>query len=225
MKRFILPVVLFSVAITASAAEIKLAPGTWTGTARVILVVDAAGNQTVTLDPTGTVTITGGGGVVPPPVVVPPVVPPVVVGTLAEVVKAATAAVPEYEGKVMDRRSMAWGMGFTQGVIATVPVDAGRKLVREFCDSAVGDGDMPRWTAWWAAVDAKLNTMNLTPQSYSAAVGEIVTALTADLPATNFAPLTDSGHETYGLSAEFIELLKKILIPLLMRLIEEYFNR
>lgn len=51
-----------------SAAETKLAPGTWRGTAIVTIVVDAAGNQTVTVDPAMPLTITGGGGgpVVPP---------------------------------------------------------------------------------------------------------------------------------------------------------------
>jgi hypothetical protein len=204
------------------AAEIKVGDGTWrayvSGTATIV-------NGQVTsfsLDPNSPITITGGGGVVPPGPVVPPVVPG---ATLTDVVKAATAAIPEYPDKANDRRAMAFGMNFLKAIIANVPVETARKNVKEFSDQAVGEADSPKWATWWATVDAKLNTMGLTPETYSVAIGDITTALTADLPPTGAAPQTERGDETFGLSPELIEMLMKILLPFLMDLIKSLFQK
>jgi len=194
-------------------AETKLAPGTWRGTAIVTIVVDAAGNQTVTVDPSAPLTITSGGGVVPPGPVVPPSP-----GTLAEAVKTATAAVPEYADKANHRRAMAFGMTFLAQATSNAPVADSRATVRKFCDAAAG-ADAAKWSSWWATVDAKLSSLNLTPATYTAALHEMSTALTADLPATANAAKDSSGNPTFGLSPELIRILLEILLPLLLKLL------
>lgn len=203
-------------ALTANAAETKLAPGTWRGTAVVTIVVDAAGNQVVTVDPAAPLTITGGGGVVPGPTPTPSPTPSPYT-SLTEAVKAATAAVPEYADKANHRRAMAFGMTFLAQATANAPVADSRATVRQFCDAATG-ADAAKWSAWWATVDAKLNALNPTPATYTAALSDIAASLTADLPATT-AKATYSAGPTYGLNQEIIDLLMKYLLPLLLKLL------
>jgi hypothetical protein len=77
-----------------SAAEIRLAPGTWRGTATVTVVVAADGTQTITIDVTQPITITGGGTTGPvPPVDPPPADTPL--DKFRAAVKTATADVNE----------------------------------------------------------------------------------------------------------------------------------
>lgn len=197
------------------AAETKLAPGTWRGTAVVTILVDAAGNQTVTVDPAMPLTITGGGGVVPVP---PGPVVPIPPGTLTEAVKAATAAVPAYADKATHQRSMAFGMTFLAKATGNTPVANARATVRQFCDAAVG-ADAPKWAAWWGAIDAKLNAANLTPATYTAALQEIASALTVDLPATANAEKDSQGNQSFGLDPELIKFLLTVLLPLLLKLL------
>lgn len=75
------------------AAEIKLATGTWRGTAVVTVIVAADGTQTITVDVTQPITIMGGGTTGPVPPVDPPVVTPL--DKFRAAVKTATAAVNE----------------------------------------------------------------------------------------------------------------------------------
>jgi hypothetical protein len=145
-----------------------------------------------------------------------PVVPPGPSVSLTETVKQATAAIPTYADKDTHRRSMAFGMSFIAQATANSPVPEARNTVKQFCNAAVA-GDAPKWAAWWAAVDAKLDTMALTPATYTAALGEMAAALTADLPA---ADAKDAQYgQTYGLDTEFIKQLIMLLLPLILKLL------
>lgn len=195
---------------TSFSAEIRLAPGTWHGTQSVVVVVAADGSQTVT---GSAITITGGGGIVPPVVV-----PPGPATTITESVKAALATVPAYTDRDQHRRAIAFGANFLSQATANTPVAAARATVRQFADAAVG-ADSGRWVQFWLTLNAHLDSLPLTPTTYTAALKEIAVALTSDLPPQSDAPATAYGTDSFGLNVELLKWLMEILLPLLLKLL------
>lgn len=209
MKAF-LAVCLVMASIPAMGAEYKLSPGTWQGVQAVSIVVAADGSQAVTAF--GPITVTGGGGIIPP------VVPPSPSGTITEATKAALATVPAYAERDQHRKAIAFGLNFLSQATANTDPAKARATVRQFSDAAVG-ASAQKWTTFWLTLDAKLDTLALTPASYTAAMKEIATALTADLPASDDGPKEHYGVESYGLDKEFLKQLIALLLPLILQLL------
>lgn len=195
----------------------------------LLLICATAKAQVVAVDVSGLqgtylLTVQGGNVTVAPitlvrpgpgPSPIPTPVPiPTPDGTLASIVKTSAAAIPDYPGWETDQRSMAVAISFLSPFLGSVSVSDGRATIRSACDGAVGPADVPKWAPFWAAVDSKLNTMNLTPQKYQAALNEIAAALTDDLPA---AEALDPNR---GLPPEVWQMLLKLLLELLTKLFE-----
>lgn len=159
--------VLWLFCSTATAADIRLGPGTWHGHQAVIIVVAADGSQTVT---GGTITITGGG--VTSPVDPPPPPPP---GTPIEkhrlAVRTATAAVSD-PNAANTRAALAK----LYSTVAGLPV-TDRSQLAQATDILFGAlGLATPWTSWKATVDASLTKFTGLPEAKAAwlATGEEV---------------------------------------------------
>lgn len=187
-----------------------------------LLEEDAAGNTI--LHPITTIIDRSKPGpiVVPPGPVIPPgpVVPPAPDSrNLTSVVRTATAAVPAYEKKVEHCRTVAFVLGYLSPSVARVPnVADSRRVIRQAFDAAVGS-DSAKWNTFWVTVDAKLDSMALTPATFSTALGDLAAGVSADLPASaedNYADVV--GRDTYGLDIDKIKEIMTWLLPLILQL-------
>lgn len=171
-----------------------------------------SGSQ-VTLTPATVINIDG--PIVPDPIPTPNPQPNPS-DSLSQIVKKNIPA--DYANLNQDRRAIAFTIEFLKDAVAANPdVAKSRQVVQEACNKVV-EPNQAKWNYFWIPVLNKLNTMQLTPQSYKAALTEISAALTEDLPQ---AAVTDSdGQKTFGLSPDFISFLMKVLLPLLLELLK-----
>lgn len=116
----------------------------------------------------------------------------------------------------LHRRSMAFGIEFLKQAVLNTDVSKARLAIREFCDSAVKPDEL-KWVNWWKAVDAKLDSMNLTPQTYQTALNVIASALVEDLSDTT--AVDSYGDKTLGLPPEIRTMLMEFLVKFLMRIL------
>jgi len=151
-------------------------------------------------------------GVVP---VTPGPVVPVPLGTLAEVVKKATAAVTD-PNKDENARSIAFSINFVKPyLVGSTDVTKITAILKTMADSSMGN-DAVAWSGWWASIDTA--TKGMTVAQYSTALDTITTGLTAD---SNFASGEFLGVENYGLDpAKLMKLLEFILkyLPMILAL-------
>jgi tRNA A37 threonylcarbamoyladenosine synthetase subunit TsaC/SUA5/YrdC len=68
-------------------------------------------------------------------------------------------------------------------------------------------------------VDARLDSMGLTPASYQAALRELAAAITAGLPVQSEPTETTYGVDAYGLDREWLRRLIEQLLPLILQLL------
>lgn len=222
---------IFGAAVIAAVAVIVAtgADSPVGGHSDPILIVSPQGYYLLELDANGApvnhkiehVVVLGTTPPTPPPVVVPPVVPPS--GTLSDVVRAAIAAVPDYPNKQTHQREMAVTVNFLAVNLAKIPPDKIKDaipILKQGCDIAVG-ADAVRWAGFWAAVNAKLTSLNLTTLGPSLA--QLEAALIANLPPASADMVAEfMGRPTYGVDINrIIELFTKLLplIELIMKLL------
>lgn len=156
MNRLILAALL--VCGSLQAAETKLAPGTWRGQAIVTIVVDAAGNQTVTVDPSAPLVITGGGGIAPPPGP-GPVQPTVGIGAAAAKLTKDTIAAggtPTTAAGISSAYSLV-GDSVSEG---KTPPESALGGINFLLDGLLAtQPDKDKWTAWRVALGKEFDTV------------------------------------------------------------------
>lgn len=136
-------------------------------------------------------------------------------GSLLSVVQQATASVANYPDKDNHAKAMAFGISFlSQGTAQAKSTSEARAIVKQFCDSVVGN-QAPLWQNWWSAVNAKLDSMNLTPAQYTSELKVITEGLTGGIASGE----ESFGVDSYGLDPEFLKFLMTVLLPLLLKLL------
>ena len=146
-----------------------------------------------------------------------PIDPPPVVQAFAEIVKAATEAVPQYA----DRDKHAKALGFAADWLAPKvgrsdqPVAEGVELLHQFL-LQVCEGNEAHWSEWWGTVEAGLLTSANT-KALASNLKTVADGISAALPDGAGEPADGlDGARGFGLGLAFLRELLEILRPLLI---------